>query len=113
MQLRSKIATQVFGMRVGPDNEFGLATPLQPRPALCTFYYLDIKAVICIKTKIIRVVIYCNTSCYTYVNTLYYNAKHGSSSTRVLCIVLAIGKFVIMRNIFSKITLLCIMTTQC
>ena len=68
----SEIATQVFGMQVCPGNEFGLATSLQPRPALCDIYYLDTKADTCMKTKII--VIYRNASYYTYINTLYYDA---------------------------------------
>ena len=60
-------------MQVCPDNEFWLATPLQPRQVLRTLYYLDTEADTGMKTKII--VIYCNsTSYYTYINTLYYDA---------------------------------------
>ena len=55
-------------MQMCPGNEFGLATSLQLRPALYTLYYLDTEADTCIKTKII--VNYCNTSYYTYINTL-------------------------------------------
>ena len=58
-------------MQVCPDNEFGLATPLQPRPALHAIYYLDTEADTCMKTKMI--VIYRNTSYYTYINALYYD----------------------------------------
>ena len=43
---------QVFGTQVCPGNEFGLAIPLQLRPALCTLYYLDTEADTCMKTKI-------------------------------------------------------------
>ena len=85
-----------------PGNQFWVATPLQPRPALHAFYHHDTEANTCMKTKII--VIYCNTPYYTYLYTLYYNAYYGPSSTRILLIVLATGKFVSMRNILSKIT---------
>ena len=61
-------------MQVCPGNEFGLhvATPLQPRPALRDIYYLGTEADTCMETNII--VVYHNTSYYTYVNTLYYDA---------------------------------------
>ena len=62
----SKIATQVCGMQVCLGNGFRLATPLQLRLTLCTFYYLDTESDTCMKTKII--VIYCNTSHYTYIH---------------------------------------------
>ena len=58
-KLTSEIATQVFGMQVYPGNEFGLATPLQQSPAICSLYYFDTEADTCMKTKVI--VIHCIT----------------------------------------------------
>ena len=73
-------------MKVFPGNEFGLTTPLLPRPALHTLYYHETEAGICMKAK--TIVIYCNTLYYTYVNTVHYHAWYGPGSTRVLRVVL-------------------------
>ena len=62
----AKLLHKFFSMQVCPGNEFGPATPLQLRPALRALYYLDTEADTNMKTKII--VIYCNTSYYTYVH---------------------------------------------
>ena len=40
-------------MQMCPGNTFGLATPLQSRPALRALYYLDTEVDFCMKTKII------------------------------------------------------------